>query len=379
MKKPVTLANPAANRAAVAAGQDPFTSAPTPKPPVSNPAPTPAPVDEPEDEQAEIGDEIEGEDETGEDEGEPEQEGANVEAVRKAFFDEMTKLGRQQGLGVSSLISLAEKMTKAGSLHIIQPKDIKDAYIAFRKASNSAAGKNAEGGMDDHSITSNTGKLKLFYNVGAEHHDAGWDDMLDVAREMHVLALRGGKEVRDTLKIMATYEALVMVAREQMRSEGKGEEKFFIHPQLLTKDEISGILMPEGHTREKTVLDLIDDAIKAVERVAKGKEGIRDAIDIEEPATDIAVGLKNAIDNLYFSAEAIEQGWKAARVAREAAAEEARVKAEIEREARAEAKAQRAAEKAAEEAAKKAEKAEAKAAKTAKPAPKNGKAAQATA
>lgn len=316
-KTPVTLANPAANRAAVEAGKDPFTPA---------------------DMQDDVLTQEAENEETGEEELTPEQEGANREAAKQAFYAEIQRLGRAQGQGLASLISLAEKMVKAGSDRTIEPADIKEVYQKFRQSSNSAAGKNAEGGLDEHSITSNTGKLKLFYNCGAEHQYDAWDDMLVRARDMHVAALRGGEKTRDMLKITATYEALVMVAREQMRTEGKGEEKFSIHPNLLTDDEIREVLMPEGHTKEKSTLDMIDDAISAIERTAKGKDGVRDAFDIESDPEEgsIEYWLRNGVDSLYFAAEKLQEGWKALRVqklADKAAAEEKR---ENERKERAE-------------------------------------------
>jgi len=274
-------------------------------------------------------DETEGDEAPEEDAASAEQRAANEKAAQETFLNEVQALGADRGKGLSSLIALAEKITKAGHTSEIPPKMLNEVYRRFRLGSNTAAGKNAtEAEVDEAAVKAQGGKLKVFYNLGAKHGIEGWDDMLEKARDAHVAALRGGKAIRNTLKTLPTYEALLDVAREQMRPDptsGKGTAKRFIHPNLLTADEIAKVLMPEGQTRDKDIFDVLDDAIRACERVAEGKE--RDNVTPEQEKTgdvwarrpvdlkdekkgSAGQSLRFAIDYLYYAGEAFHKGFR---------------------------------------------------------------------
>jgi hypothetical protein len=202
-------------------------------------------------------------------------QGSNLSPEQQKYFDEIGKLGIDQGKGVSSLIFLAEKMVSIGASGTFESSQIKDLYLHFRKNSNSAAGKNAEVGDQDHTVVSNTSKLRSFYKVGEKHGTPGWSKMLKVARDIHVNILRS-KDDRKNLRskqLVPTYEALVKVASTQMRTEKDAKGVAHpVYPNLLDETQIREIFIdPNKKEAEPTVTDVIKAAAKAIERVIRGK------------------------------------------------------------------------------------------------------------
>lgn len=302
-------------------------------------------------------------------------EGSNLAGEQEQFFKEIEALGRDHGKGITSLITLAEKMVYAGATGIVDIKQVKDVYTRWRASSNTAAGKfNMEIGAEDHTITSNTSKLRAFYKVGNHFKEAGWTKMLRLARDIHVQILRN-KDERKLLKtsLVPTYEALVKVASEQMRTEKDGQEvAHAVHPDLLTTDEIRKLFIPDNaQTNDPTVLDVIEVAAKAIERVIRGKVDEDTQTVIRPPFHQkmdqegtVDSALKNSLEWILNAGEIYEKGFIAKREAiAEAArktAEERHNKAEERKAAEAKEKAARAAERARKAAEKAMEKAVAK-------------------
>ena len=59
--------------------------------------------------------------------------GGNLSAEQQKYWDEIGKLGIDQGKGVSSLIFLAEKCVSIGANGVFETTQLKDLYLHFRK------------------------------------------------------------------------------------------------------------------------------------------------------------------------------------------------------------------------------------------------------
>lgn len=252
--------------------------------------------------------------------------GGNLSVEQQKYWDEIGRLGIDQGKGVSSLIFLAEKCVAIGANGVFETAQLKDLYLHFRKNSNSAAGKNAEVGEQDHTIVSNTSKLRSFYKVGEKHGMAGWSKMLKVARDIHVNILRS-KDERKLLRskqLVPTYEALQKVASTQMKKEkdakGIAHE---VYPELLTPDQIRDVFIDVNKKEaEPTVTDVIKAAAKAIERVIRGKVNpddgsqTREAFDAPKDDTDddsVGAALKASLNWVLTAGERFEEGFIANR------------------------------------------------------------------
>ena len=227
---------------------------------------------------------------------------------------------------VSSLIFLAEKCVAIGANGVFESAQLKDLYLHFRKNSNSAAGKNAEVGEQDHTVVSNTSKLRTFYRVGEKFQLDGWSKMLKVARDIHVGILRS-KDERKLLRskqLVPTYEALVKVSQVQLRKEkdAKGVAHD-VYPQLLTTDQIREVFVdPDKKEAEPTVTDVIKAAAKAIERVIRGKVNpdtgaeTRESFEAPKDDTDdesVGAALKASLNWVLTAGERFETGFIANR------------------------------------------------------------------
>ena len=252
--------------------------------------------------------------------------GSNLSPEQQKYWDEVGKLGTAQGHGVSSLISLAEKCVAIGANGIFETTQLKDLYLHFRKNSNSAAGKNAEVGENDHTVVSNTSKLRTFYKIGERFGPDGWGKMLKVARDIHVQILRS-KDERKLLRskqLVPTYEALVKVGQVQNKKEkdakGVAQE---VYPQLLTADQIKDVYIDINKKEsEPTVLDVINAAAKAIERVIRGKvnpdtgEQSRDSFEHPKDAPDdnsVNAALDASLNWVLTAGERYKEGFIANR------------------------------------------------------------------
>lgn len=253
--------------------------------------------------------------------------GSNLSPEQQKYWDEIGKLGIDQGKGISSLIFLAEKAVTIGAHGVFETSQLKDLYMHFRKNSNTAAGKNAEVGAEDHTVVSQTSKLRTFYKVGEKFGVDGWSKMLKVARDIHVSILRD-KDARKYLRskqLVPTYEALVKVASTQIKKEADAKGvKHDVYPQLLTEDQIRDVYVdPNKKETEPSVKDVIDAAAKAVERVIRGKvnpstgEQTREAFEFTgDPNTDdnsVAYALTSTLSWILQSGERYQKGYIANR------------------------------------------------------------------
>ena len=254
-------------------------------------------------------------------------------------------MGTDQGKGVSSLIFLAEKCVNIGASGVFESSQLKDLYLHFRKNSNSAAGKNAEVGEQDHTVVSNTSKLRTFYKVGEKFQTAGWSKMLKVARDIHVSILRS-KDERKMLRskqLVPTYEALVKVAQTQIKKEKDAKGiAHDVYPELLTPDQIKDVFIDVNKKEtEPSVTDVIKAAAKAIERVIRGKvnpdtgEQSREAFeapkDMDTDDNSVGYALVSSLSWVLDAGERFETGFKANRekemaVEAKAAAEERKQK-----------------------------------------------------
>lgn len=254
--------------------------------------------------------------------------GSNLSPEQQKYWDEIGKLGVDQGKGVSSLIFLAEKVVTIGANGTFESSQLKDLYLHFRKNSNSAAGKNAEVGEQDHTVVSNTSKLRTFWKVGDKHGIAGWSKMLKVARDIHVSILRS-KDERKLLRskqLVPTYEALVKVAQTQMKTEkdAKGVSHD-VYPNLLDEQQIRDVFVdPNKKEQEPSVTDVIKAAAKAIERVIRGKvnpdngEQSREAFAAPKDDSDdesVGAALKASLNWVLTAGERYETGFIANREA----------------------------------------------------------------
>jgi hypothetical protein len=201
--------------------------------------------------------------------------GSNLNKEQQAALNEIKELGKQHGRGLTSLIAFAEKMVTFGAEGTFESSHLKALYIQFRESSNTAAGKNKQISEDDHTVNSNTSKLRAFFKVGEHFKTDGWSKMLSRARDIHVGILRSDDRAYIRSKaLLPTYEALVKVARDQMKTERdpRTNVSHRVYPNLLTDAEIREIYIdPNKVERELTVEDVIKNAIKSVQRVIKGK------------------------------------------------------------------------------------------------------------
>jgi len=253
--------------------------------------------------------------------------GSNLSPEQQKYFDEIGKLGIDQGKGVSSLIFLAEKVVAIGANGVFESSQLKDLYLHFRKNSNSAAGKNAEVGSEDHTVVSNTSKLRTFYKVGEKFGINGWSKMLKVARDVHVSILRS-KDERKLLRskqLVPTYEALVKVASTQMKKEKdvKGIAHD-VYPNLLDENQIRNVFVdPDKKEQEPTVVDVIKAAAKAIERVIRGKvnpddgtqtrEAFEAPADMNEDDESVGYALVSSLSWMLDAGERFQTGFKANR------------------------------------------------------------------
>jgi hypothetical protein len=252
--------------------------------------------------------------------------GSNLSPEQQKYWDDIGKLGVDQGKGVSSLIFLAEKCVAIGANGVFESSQLKDLYLHFRKNSNSAAGKNAEVGEQDHTVVANTSKLRTFYKVGEKFQMDGWGKMLKVARDIHVSILRS-KDERKLLRskqLVPTYEALVKVASTQMRKEKDAKGiAHDVYPNLLTQDQIREVFVdPNKKETEPSVTDVIKAAAKAIERVQRGKVNpddgsqTREAFDPpkdDEDDNSVAAALKASLNWVLTAGERYETGFIANR------------------------------------------------------------------
>lgn len=252
--------------------------------------------------------------------------GSNLSADQQKYWDEIGKLGADQGKGVSSLIFLAEKLVTIGANGTFETTQIKDLYLHFRKNSNSAAGKNSDVGEQDHTVVSNTSKLRTFYKVGEKFQVDGWSKMLKIARDIHVNILRA-KDDRKLLRskqLVPTYEALVKVASTQLRKEKDAKGiAHDVYPQLLTADQIRDVFIdPDKKEKEPTVKDVIDAAAKAIERVIRGKVNpadgsqTREAFEAPKDGEDdesVGYALVSSLSWILDAGERYTTGYKANR------------------------------------------------------------------
>jgi hypothetical protein len=252
--------------------------------------------------------------------------GSNLSVEQQKYWDEIGKLGVDQGRGVASLIFLAEKCVSIGANGVFETSQLKDLYLHFRKNSNSAAGKNAEVGDNDHTVVSNTSKLRSFYKVGEKHGMNGWSKMLKVARDIHVSILRSKDERKlfRSKQLVPTYEALVKVASTQMKKEkdakGVAHE---VYPNLLDEAQIKDIFIDINKKEaEPTVVDVIKAAAKAIERVIRGKtnpdtgEETRESFEAPKDGEDdesVGYALVSSLTWLLDAGERYEEGFKANR------------------------------------------------------------------
>jgi hypothetical protein len=253
-------------------------------------------------------------------------QGSNLSPEQQKYWDEIGRLGIDQGKGVASLIFLAEKCVAIGANGVFESTQLKDLYLHFRKNSNTAAGKNAEVGDNDHTVVSNTSKLRSFYKVGEKHGMNGWSKMLKVARDIHVSILRSKDERKlfRSKQLVPTYEALVKVASTQMKKEkdakGVAHE---VYPQLLDEAQIKDVFIDINKKEaEPTVTDVIKAAAKAIERVIRGKtnpdtgEETREAFEAPKDDSDddsVGAALKASLNWVLTAGERFEAGFIANR------------------------------------------------------------------
>jgi hypothetical protein len=253
-------------------------------------------------------------------------QGSNLSPEQQKYWDKFGKLGQDQGRGISSLIFAAEECVNIGANGVFETNQLKDLYLHFRKNSNTAAGKNAEVGDNDHTVISNTSKLRTFYKLGEKHGVAGWSKMLKVARDIHVSILRD-KDARKLFRskqLVPTYEALVKVASTQLRKEkdAKGVAHD-VYPNLLDEAQIRDVFIDVNKKEtEPTVIDVIKAAAKAIERVIRGKvnpdtgEETRESFEAPKDGEDdesVGYALVSSLSWVLDAGERYETGFKANR------------------------------------------------------------------
>jgi hypothetical protein len=180
---------------------------------------------------------------------------------RAKAFTKVGALGRENGQGKKSLVALVELVVSLSSEGVLVPDDATKIYQKFRDEAAKSAGRYAAPEQSADSLKANASKLKQIMECGAKIMDVA--DVFSLARDMHIQAL--GNDDKARLKSKGTYEALVNVAREQLKDHHKGI--------ALTEDEILEVLFNEESERKpKTALDFVKDGLVACEKARAGKK-----------------------------------------------------------------------------------------------------------
>jgi hypothetical protein len=205
--------------------------------------------------------------------------GSNLEVRRKHFSRLVGQIGGEYGTGKKALITLARVVVEGAqtqalkaSTNVATPKGAKkkldDAaalYGRFRAGADKKAGAIVDAelaaGANDGSWKTQVSKLRTLIKFGNEYRDDA-TEIVETAIGVHT-GLLGSPADRKALKLTSTYSALVLVAREQMKDEHKG--------QPMTEDELRTLFLTEEKAAP-TGANLIENAIKTLRRAQKGKD-----------------------------------------------------------------------------------------------------------
>lgn len=255
--------------------------------------------------------------------------GSNSDAIvkgRQAVMRDVGQLGSHVGLGSKALVALAETVCTGAVNGYLTEDHAKPIYEKFRKSAAAKAGKIAPDEQGAASQRVQESKLRSFIKLGllndhlVENPAGDISDsvsLLLLARDMHAEAYNDDKR-KPLLKTKNSYEAMLNVARAQLKEERRGV--------WMTEDDVAAEMFNADTERApKTGLDFIKAAIDAMEKAKKGK----DAKDNDEggfvpgraPVEHESV--QHAIDHCWVVLRDLDPAY-VAKVQREAAEAEAK-------------------------------------------------------
>lgn len=257
---------------------------------------------------------------------------AQEEKVRrreyKALIKDVKEYGANKGVGATSMINLAERVTEAAMKHAIYPDDGNAIYDAFAEARDKKGQLDDVGAVPDEanmekapnqstedSYNSQLSKIKSFIKLGNKH-DKSAGDLVRRVRNIHIGLLKGDRE---TLKKGSTYTIMTSLASaNEKRTTAQG---------VMTDQEIRDYLYvaPKPETA-KDGIGKMEDALASCKAARKGGKD-RDPID--------NVHLDNAISELRQAIGECDPARLAEIDKKEAEAEAERIQKEEEKEERA--------------------------------------------
>jgi hypothetical protein len=233
------------------------------------------------------------------------------------LLSDVGALGRAEGGGARAGVAMLERVVDAGCDGIIGTDGAEKIYDKFRNEAAKARGKDVADAQGDASKKVQVSKLRQIIEVAVSLGEPA-KGMFLMARDMHVQFMSG--DDKKNLKVKSTYEALVNVAREQLKDEHKGE--------ALNEEQIAGTMFKDTEQEEVTGLDLVKRALKSVENAMAGAKST-DSKPAREPLSH--ENLSEAEAHLRFVIEQLDSEF----FKKEQEAEQARAAKAAEKEAKA--------------------------------------------
>jgi hypothetical protein len=226
------------------------------------------------------------------------EEGKKTRTEVRALYKDIKLLGEAHGAGKTSMIGLAERVTKSAMKRAIASKDAEDLYDRFREAAekrgqlddagvipDAAVIENAKIQTNEESRNAQVSKLRNFIELGNKFDETAYD-LVRRARNIHLELL--GKD-RKTLKKGSTYTILVSVASANVKRN--------MSLGVMTDDEIhKHLYVPAPMEQPKDGVAKLEQALQAVQAAKKGSSGDKGREPISNPRLDtIITELRSAI------------------------------------------------------------------------------------
>jgi hypothetical protein len=207
---------------------------------------------------------------------------------RNTLLRDVAKIGEAYGAGLTSMISLAERVTEAAMHKAIGPKDAEDIYNRFREKADAKATMDDAGLVPDaatmekapkadpeKSRAQQLSKLRTFIKLG-NTFDEDAADIVRRARNIHLELIAGD---RSTVKVGSTYTILVGVASEQMSKARAG--------QPMTNDDLYAWMSVEA--REPQLKDGAGKILDALVSALAARKGGADRAPVTSESLDAAI------------------------------------------------------------------------------------------
>lgn len=244
------------------------------------------------------------------------------------------EFGTLHGGGKTSMIALAEKVTEAAAMGVIDASNAEEIYDKFRAAADAKA-QLPEAGVvpdaaaldrapvqsSDQSRKSQLSKLKAFINLGVKYPKEAVD-LMRVARNVHIELLNGDRE---SLRAGSTYTIMTSIAQQHAaRAQRAG---------VMSEQDIRDYLYkePPAQVGPKDGPGKLLDALIAAKAAKKGGKD-RDPIEnehLDAAIDELAAALGDVARDRLDAHLAEEEQAEADRIAKEdEKAEKARLRAE---------------------------------------------------